>query len=182
MQSQNFGEYNFLFDPSEGRRMVFISTAALVADTREKVPLWWCEFPDDDNLVAMCAWVGARRHLWTEWGLLAEQIGFQAFARHIRDLTKSEPLERVTEIAVTLGQDQREIVFCSVLELRVFRPIVRHRFRTPAARRRFMKWFHSNQNFRSVWAMAMTGWLAGPEMLSELLDKLATDPGMKLAA
>lgn len=182
MRKASFSNYNFLLDNSQGPRMVFISTAALEADTRAKVPLWWCEFPDQDNLIAMCAWVGARRHLWQDWGLKAEEMGFQAFAQYVRALTEAEPLEHVTGFAFHSPENDREMIVCKVDSQGRYVPILHHRFRTPRARRRFLDWLYRSENYQSAESMALTCWLAGPEILSELLDKIAADPSMELPA
>lgn len=166
--------HHFLRDDRAGFHLVFVSREA--KKQNPFMPHWVGTCGDKDSLDAMCRWTGVRRDQWQEWGELAERIGHQAFAKHMDDLLKAEPLVRVEAALVQRQDDPTQV---GIGEMTYGPQGVRmevlhvHTFQSEAACQAFHDWFHTGRNHEMAGGLVNIAYSAGTDELDTVLDNIA---------
>lgn len=164
----------FLRDERQGFHLVFVSREA--KKQNPFMPHWVAPCGNKESLDAMCRWTGVRRDQWEEWGELAERIGHQAFAKHMDDLLKAEPLVRVEAALLQRQDDPLQVGIGEMtngpagmrLEL-----LHVHTFQSVEACKAFYDWFHTGRNHELAGGLLNIAYSAGTDELGAALDEIA---------
>lgn len=168
--------HTFLRDERAGFHLVFVSR-----ESRKQNPFtphWVGTCGNGESLEAMVRWMAVRRDQWQAWGELAERIGPQAFAKHMDDLLKAEPLVRVEGALIQRQDDPTQLGLGEMLtgpkgvRLEVLHV---HTFRSAEACQAFHDWFHSGRNHQTAGALLSIAYSAGTDELGAALDDIAAE-------
>lgn len=166
--------HHFLIDKRDGFHLVFVSREMKKVSPFH--PHWVGTCGNEESLHAMTRWTAVRRDQWQEWGALAESIGQQAFAAHMRAMFDAEPLARVEGALIQRQDDPAQVGIGEMLYgphgVR-FEVLHVHTFQSAAACERFHSWFNSDCNHRLAEGLVSVAYTAGTDALSATLDEIA---------
>lgn len=166
----------FLRDERQGFHLVFVSREA--KKQNPFMPHWVGPCGNAESLEAMVRWMAVRRDQWQAWGELAERIGHQAFARHMDDLLKAEPLVRVEAALIQRQADPTQIGIGEMtagpdgMRLEVLHV---HTFRSVEACDAFHDWFNSGGHHELTADLVGLAFACGTDELDAVLDDIAAD-------
>ena len=158
--------------------VVFASTEAIrtASPFGEVEPVWSYQFDLPIHRYALGAWLSERRHLWDEWGRLAETEGAEALDDRICALMRAAPPAEPAEILMRRGADARELQIDIVFGRGPAAPVVTHALQSGRARTRFVRQFGGNASVWDLWEVVEAGWFLGTRFLHAYLDALARLP------
>lgn len=166
----------FLRDERAGFHLVFVSREA--KKQNPFMPHWVAPCGNKESLDAMCRWTSVRRDQWEVWGELAERIGHRAFAKHMDDLLKAEPLVRVEAALLQRQDDPVQVGIGEMLtgpEGMRLEVLHVHTFQSVEACEAFHGWFHTGRNHEAAGALLNIAYSAGTDELGDVMDRIAAD-------
>lgn len=154
-------------------------TQTMLKQTSRVDALWHRVAGDTASFDALLRWCAIRRDRWQEWGQIAEALGRDTFAEHMRERMDAEPVGVCLGTLVRRMADPREILLSDAMQgpQGMFEePLATHRFASPTVRDRFFEWLFTDDNIDQLNSLSSLGYREGAVALGKSLDEIAATP------